>query len=190
MQLRVNEIALAQHILALTSGSSVSVLFFLAPHGMCRRDQEKCPAGIVRHGNQRTERGAGPYQRLQSAMWAGHLDACTALQEPYSITLYDSFSTSKAKYNMEFVGNWKSKLLGWNCDGKSRAARGRMKSNSKVFSWSMEAIYSRKSVYWKFSGVHFADNNTFISKPQHGCKSRTHRHLNSKKLEKASHWWR
>ena len=50
----------AHHKLALTSGGFVSVLFFLSPHGMCRRRQEKLPALIVR--NQRTEQGVGPYQ--------------------------------------------------------------------------------------------------------------------------------
>ena len=47
MQLCVNEIV--QHKLALTWGDFVSEFFFLAPHGMCRRDQEKRPAGIVRN---------------------------------------------------------------------------------------------------------------------------------------------
>jgi hypothetical protein len=49
----------------LTSGRSVSVLFFLAPHGimMYRRHQEKHPAHIVR--NQRTEQGVGSYQRTE-----------------------------------------------------------------------------------------------------------------------------
>ena len=47
MQLYVNEIV--QHKLALTSGVFVSLLFFLAPHGICRRRKEKPPGDIVRN---------------------------------------------------------------------------------------------------------------------------------------------
>ena len=60
MQLCVNQ--LAQHKLALTSGRFVSLIFFLAPHGMYRWHQVKHPALIVR--NQRTEQGVSTKARL------------------------------------------------------------------------------------------------------------------------------
>ena len=67
---------IAQHKLALTSGSSsfASVLFFFAPHGMYRRHQEKHPAHIVRNGC----REQGVYQRYmrwELALLAGCLVA-------------------------------------------------------------------------------------------------------------------
>ena len=68
MQLYVNEIV--QHKLALTSGVFVSLLFFLAPHGICRRRKEKPPGDIV--GNQRKEQSVRPCQgaaRLQTKMY-------------------------------------------------------------------------------------------------------------------------
>ena len=75
MQLCVNEIA--QHKLELTLRDFVSVLFFLPPHGMCRRHQEKLPTHIVR--SQRTEDPYRDYDqrymRWELWMFAGSLVA-------------------------------------------------------------------------------------------------------------------
>ena len=68
-QLYVNEIA--QHKLALTSGSFFSVLFFLAPHGMRRRHQEKHPVDIVR--NQRTQQGVYVRSKTQHCYDQGYM---------------------------------------------------------------------------------------------------------------------
>ena len=103
MQLCVNEIA--QHKLMLTSRSVVSLLFFFAPHGMCRRNQEKHPADIVVVRRQLKEQGViGFFQgavivRLRPAIYkVGIWDTCRKpCGGPRWITPYRG-SVSKVRY--------------------------------------------------------------------------------------------